>query len=83
MCHTFIHKNSLKRHIRNQHENVETVGCQICGSVFKNMESLKYHINKYHDQENDLELFFVILVKVLNQIKSKYAVTYFKLSVGG
>ena len=47
----FITKRVMKRHIRNQHENIETVSCDVCGSIFKNAESMKYHYNKFHKEQ--------------------------------
>ena len=51
VCSMFITKRVMKRHIRNQHENIETVSCDVCGSIFKNAESMKYHYNKFHKEQ--------------------------------
>ena len=53
-CTKWIHKDSIKRHIRNRHEIVETVSCDICGSIFKNVESMKFHFNKFHKDQVEL-----------------------------
>ena len=49
VCHRgFSDRSNCNRHIRNQHGNVQTVDCNICGATLKNIESLKDHKRNKH-----------------------------------
>lgn len=45
-----IHKSTIKRHIKNQHEGSSSVQCTVetCGRLFKNETSMKDHLRQRH-----------------------------------
>ncbi|XP_023329061.1 protein tramtrack, beta isoform isoform X5 [Eurytemora carolleeae] len=48
VCDKLIHKNSLARHILRKHTGDQTVQCDICEVLVKNIYALKVHMRKYH-----------------------------------
>jgi len=49
-CMKSIHKSTIKRHIKNQHEGSSSVQCSVetCGRLFKNETSMKDHLRQRH-----------------------------------
>ena len=47
-CEKSVHKASINRHIKTQHQNQESVACEHCNGVYKNIDSLKFHLRSAH-----------------------------------
>ena len=45
----FSQMGHCKRHIRNQHGDVQTADCSVCGATLKNVECLKEHMRNKHN----------------------------------
>ena len=48
-CEKWIHKGTITRHIRHQHQQGFTVSCQYCSSQYKNEASLSNHLRIKHN----------------------------------
>ena len=47
-CEKWIHRGTIHRHVRNQHQHTELVYCQYCDSSYKNQASLSNHLRNKH-----------------------------------
>jgi len=55
-CYKSIHKATLRRHIKNQHENAGSVKCNFCDGIFKNESSMKDHQRQKHNVYQSLPI---------------------------
>merc|ERR1712080_438592 len=47
-CDKSVHRASINRHIKTQHQNQESFQCDHCNGVYKNVDSLKFHLRSSH-----------------------------------
>lgn len=49
-CEKWIHASSMTRHIRNQHQTLDTTSaCSYCSAVYKNQAVLSNHLRLKHN----------------------------------
>jgi hypothetical protein len=48
VCYKYIHKNTISRHLKNQHGDAPHVQCPHCSKLQKNAYSLKDHMRTIH-----------------------------------
>ena len=48
-CEKWIHKGTITRHVKHQHQLTSSVGCPYCNSQYKNEASLSNHLRIKHN----------------------------------
>lgn len=48
VCNKLIHKHSLARHMKSIHSGDQTVQCEYCDAILKNLDTLQGHHRKQH-----------------------------------
>jgi len=47
-CEKWIHKGTITRHVKHQHQETSSVACPYCNSLYKNQASLSNHLRIKH-----------------------------------
>ena len=74
-CDAWIHKGTITRHIKNQHQLNNSVVCPYCNSRYKNEASLSNHIRiKHHVFSNKMWIYKSLISHVLLSFLQSWSV---------